>query len=312
MISIKKKILVTGGAGFIGSHLVERLIKDGHRVTVIDNLSSGDKNNLRKMPVKFIYGDVVHLKEVKLPKFDEIYHLASLASPVFYQKYPIETILANFLGTYNLLIEAKKNKSKILFASTSEVYGNPLVHPQNENYWGNVNPIGVRACYDESKRIGETLMTEFYRQYGVEIKIARIFNTYGPRMRSDDGRVIPNFILQALKNKPITIYGKGSQTRSFCYITDLIDGLIMLMDSNFSQPVNLGNPQEITILELAKKVKEITNSKAKIIFKKLPHDDPIKRKPDISRAKKILKWEPKISLDEGLKLTIEWFKQQIT
>lgn len=301
-----KKILITGGAGFIGSHLAERLIKEGHEVTILDNFSSSKKENLKGINAKIIKGDTT--KKIKLPSFDEIYHLASLASPVFYQKFPIETILANTLGTYNLLLKAKKEKSKILFASSSEVYGNPLIHPQNESYWGNVNPIGPRACYDESKRLGETLMMEFWKEFGVDIRIARIFNTYGPRMNFNDGRVIPNFIVQALKNQPITVYGSGQQTRSFCYISDTVDGLIKLMSSKYSKPINLGNPTEITILDLAKKIKKLTKSKSKIVFKSLPQDDPVKRKPDINLAKKILKWEPKVDLDQGLKTTIEWFK----
>lgn len=304
---MRKKILITGGAGFIGSHLAERLLKEGHQVIILDNFSSGRKENISGLKVKIIKGDIV--KKISLPYVNEIYHLASLASPIFYQKYPVETALSNSVGTYNLLIVARKYKSKILFASTSEVYGNPLEHPQKESYWGNVNPIGLRSCYDESKRLGETLMMDFNREYGVKVRIARIFNTFGPKMRIDDGRVIPNFISQALKNKPITIYGDGKQTRSFCYVADMVEGLIKLMNSNYSQPVNLGNPREITILELAEKIKKITNSKSKIIFKKLPEDDPIKRCPDISLAKKILKWEPKISLEKGLIETIEWFRK---
>jgi len=306
MIKRDKKILIAGGAGFIGSHLVKKLVNDGNNVTVIDNFLSGNLENLNGIKVKVIRHDIIDL--ITLSGFDEIYHLASLASPVFYQRNPIETALSNSIGTYNLLSEAKKHKSRILFASTSEVYGNPLKHPQKESYWGNVNPIGLRSCYDESKRLGETLMMDFHREYGVETRIARIFNTYGPKMSIGDGRVIPNFIVQALKNEPMTIFGHGKQTRSFCYISDLIEGLVKLMNSNFSEPVNLGNPEEITILELAKKIKELTNSKSRIVFKGLPIDDPERRCPDISLAKQKLNWQPVVDLEEGLLKTIEYFK----
>ncbi len=301
-----KKILITGGAGFIGSHLTERLVKEGNEVTILDNFLSGKKENLKELKVKIIKADIS--QKIPFLEFDEIYHLASLASPVFYQKYPIETILTNSLGTYNLLLLAKEFNSKILFTSSSEVYGNPLQHPQKEEYWGNVNPIGVRSCYDESKRIGETLMMDFHREYGVEIRIARIFNTYGPKMNLNDGRVVPNFIKQALKNEPITIYGDGKQTRSFCYISDTIEGLIKLMDSDYVGPVNIGNPKEITILELAERIKKLTNSKSEFVFKELPKDDPIRRCPNITRAKEILKWEPNIGLEEGLEKAVNWFK----
>ncbi|WP_456324758.1 UDP-glucuronic acid decarboxylase family protein [Desulfonauticus submarinus] len=300
-----KKILVVGGAGFIGSHLVEKLLKQGNEVVVLDNFSSGRPENLKGLDVRVIYHDIID--KITLSGFDQIYHLASLASPVFYQKYPVETALSNSVGTYNLLVEAQKHKSRILFTSTSEIYGDPLEHPQKETYWGNVNSIGIRSCYDESKRLGETLMMDFYREYGVEIRIARIFNTYGPRMRSDDGRVIPNFINQALTNKPITIYGTGRQTRSFCYVDDLVEGLIRLMNSDYVGPVNLGNPKEMTVLELAQMIKKLTNSKSKIVFKKLPKDDPTKRRPNINVAKKILKWRPKKDLKGGLKETIKYF-----
>jgi len=306
MIKRHKKILIAGGAGFIGSHLVKKLVDNGNNVTVIDNFSSGNLENLNGIKVKVIRHDIID--PVTLSGFDEIYHLASLASPVFYQRNPVETALSNSIGTYNLLSEAKKHRSKILFASTSEVYGDPLEHPQKESYWGNVNPIGLRSCYDESKRLGETLMMDFHRKYGVETRIARIFNTYGPKINIGDGRVIPNFIFQALKNEPITIFGHGKQTRSFCYISDLIEGLVKLMNSDFSEPVNLGNPEEITILELAKKIKELTNSKSKIVFKELPIDDPKRRCPDISLAKQKLKWQPVVDLEEGLLKTIEYFK----
>ena len=303
------KILISGGAGFIGHHLVKRLIKEGHEVTVIDNFSSGKKENLKDLPVNIINHNIID--KITLSGFDQIYHLASLASPVFYQKNPVETILSNSVGTYNLLVEAQKHNSRILFASTSEIYGDPLQHPQREEYWGNVNPIGVRACYDESKRLGETLMMDFHREYGVETRIARIFNTYGPGMNLNDGRVIPNFIRQALKNEPITIYGDGKQTRSFCYISDTIEALIKLMNSDYIGPVNIGNPEEITILELAKKIIELTNSKSKIVFKELPMDDPKRRCPDITKANKILKWKPNVSLEEGLRKTVNWFREVI-
>ena len=301
------RILITGGAGFIGSHLVEKLVNNDHKVTIIDNFSSGCIENIKNLDVNIIYHNIID--KLTLSGFDQIYHLASLASPIYYQKNPVETALSNSIGTYNLLTEAQKHKSRILFASTSEIYGNPLQHPQKEEYLGNVNPIGVRACYDESKRLGETLMIDFHREYGVETRIARIFNTYGPKMNLNDGRVIPNFIKQALKNEPITIYGDGKQTRSFCYISDTIEGLIKLMNSDYIGPINIGNPNEITILKLAEKIIELTNSKSEIVFKELPVDDPVRRCPDITKAKKILGWEPKISLEEGLIKTIEWFKK---
>jgi UDP-glucuronate decarboxylase len=307
------KILVTGGAGFIGAHLIETLIETENKVTIMDNFSSGNKRNLSSISavnnLNILRHDVVD--KIALPGFDQIYHLASLASPVFYQKNPIETALSNSVGAYNLLVQAKEHKSKVLFASTSEVYGNPLQHPQQEIYWGNVNPNGIRSCYDESKRFGESLMMDFHRKYGAETRIARIFNTYGPKMNLNDGRVIPNFILQALKNYPITIYGDGKQTRSFCYVSDTIEGLVRLMNSEFFEPVNIGNPNEITIMELSEKIKELTDSKSEIVFKQLPEDDPVRRCPDISRAKRVLSWEPRVSLEEGLKRTIDWFKREL-
>lgn len=302
---MKKKILVTGGAGFIGSHLVARLIPNSD-VTVLDNFSSGKLENLIGTGVKIMHHDVID--KITLAGFDQIYHLASLASPVYYQRQPVETALSNSVGTYNLLTEAQKHKSRILFTSTSEVYGNPLEHPQKESYLGNVNSIGIRGCYDNSKRVGETLMMDFNREYGVETRIARVFNTYGSRMGYDDGRVIPNFFDQALNDKKITVYGDGKQTRSFCYVDDTVTGLIKLMDSDIIEPINLGNPKEISILELAEKIIKMTNSKSEIIFKPLPEDDPVRRCPDITKAKKLLNWEAKVGLEEGLTKTIGWFQ----
>ena len=307
------KILVTGGAGFIGSHLVKNLLDSGNEVTAMDNLSSGSRRNLTSgvevSNLSILIMDVVD--KVALPRFDQIYHLASLASPVFYQKDPIGTALSNSAGTYNMLVHARANKSRILFASTSEVYGNPLQHPQRESYWGNVNPNGIRSCYDESKRFGESLMMDFHRQHGIETRIARIFNTYGPGMKSNDGRVVPNFILQALAHRPITVYGDGKQPRSFCYVSDTVRGLISLMNSAFMESVNIGNPKEITVMELVEKIKELTGSKSEIVFTPLPEDDPQRRCPDIRRAKQVLAWEPGVSLEEGLKETIGWFKQEL-
>ncbi len=299
------KILVTGGAGFIGSHLARRLSEAGHKITVLDNLSSGSKENLKGLKVEFIKHDVI--EPIELERFDQIYHLASLASPIFYQKEPVQTALSNSVGTYQLLMKAKAWGAQFLFSSTSEVYGDPLEHPQKEDYWGNVNPVGLRSCYDESKRLGETLVMDFHRQYGTKAHIARIFNTYGPHMASHDGRVIPNFIGQALEGKDLTIYGKGNQTRSFCFVSDTVDGLIKLMNSNFSGPINIGNPNEFTIKELAEKIIQLTGSKSAIKYEKLPQDDPRQRCPDISRAGKWLNWQPKINLEKGLKKTIEWF-----
>lgn len=303
------KILVTGGAGFIGSHLVKRLLQEGQQVTVLDNFSSGDKKNLAGLSVAIINHDVID--KITLSGFDEIYHLASLASPIFYQRNPVETALSNSVGTFNLLTQAQLHKSKILYTSTSEIYGDPLVHPQTENYWGNVNPNGPRSCYDESKRFGETLLTDFQREYGVDTKIARIFNTYGPGMSGGDGRVIPNFINQALRGEPLTIYGKGRQTRSFCFVSDTVEGLTRLMTAKTHAPVNLGNPHEITIQELAEQIIRLTKSRSKIIYKKLPADDPRRRCPNINRAKKILKWQPTVDLETGLKETIKYFKNRL-
>jgi UDP-glucuronate decarboxylase len=307
-----KRILITGGAGFIGSHLCEKLLKEGHEVICMDDFSTGLIENIQHLinepNFQLIKHDVCNPYELEV---DEIYNLACPASPAHYQKNPIKTLKTSVLGSLNALELAKKLNIKILQASTSEVYGDPQVHPQPESYWGNVNPIGPRACYNEGKRCAETLFFDYYRLYKVKIKVVRIFNTYGPRMRIDDGRVISNFIVQALKNEPITIYGDGTQTRSFCYIDDLIEGLIKMMESpeDFTGPVNLGNPEEYRIIDLAQKIIELTGSKSKLIFRPLPQDDPKRRCPDIRLAKKRLNWSPKISLEEGLKKTIEYFEE---
>jgi len=305
-----KRVLVAGGAGFVGSHLCDRLILAGHKVVCADNLATGSRWNIRHLSKNKNF--IFFRRDVSRPfniQVDEIYHLASPASPPRYQKDPIGTFKANVLGSLNLLELARHQKAKILLASTSEVYGDPYVHPQTESYWGNVNPVGIRSCYDESKRASETLFMDFHRQYQVQTKIVRIFNTYGPRMAPDDGRVVSNFIVQALKGSPITIYGSGTQTRSLQYIDDLVAGLLKLMatPNHFTGPVNIGNPVEFTMLELAKKIIFLTGSKSKIIYKPLPKDDPKQRKPDISMAKTKLHWEPKVQLVDGLKRTIEYF-----
>jgi len=308
------KVLVTGGAGFIGSFLCEELLDNGHNVVCLDNFSTGKKSNIKHIlqhpKFKLIEHDVT--KPIEL-ETDFIFHLASPASPVDYQKLPIETSMANSLGTLNMLNLAKKNGSVFLLASTSEVYGEPLVHPQREDYWGNVNPIGTRSCYDVSKRFAENLTMIFFRKYGLDVRIARIFNTFGPRMRLNDGRAIPNFIVQSLTGKSITVYGDGKQTRSFCYISDMVDGLIKLMfkDNLSGEVVNLGNPVEMTILDIAKLIKDITKSNSKIIFKTLPKDDPTRRNPDITKAKKLIDWQPTVSFTIGLGKTIEWFKGEL-
>ncbi len=307
-----KTIIITGGAGFIGSHLCDALVAD-YKVICIDSFVTGRKSNISHLlPNKnfvLIERDITKPLRIKEP-VHYIFHLASPASPVDYQERPIETMLANSLGTYNMLELAKKKKARILLASTSEVYGDPKEHPQKETYWGNVNPVGIRSCYDESKRFAEALAMSYFRQHNVDIRIARIFNTYGAKMRENDGRVIPNFISRALSNKPITVYGNGSQTRSFCYVFDLVEGLkkFMFNDSLSGEVINLGNPKEHTILETAKIVKKAVGSTSDIIFKDLPQDDPTRRNPDISKAKKLLLWEPKVSFEEGLKKTIDAFK----
>jgi len=305
------KILVTGGAGFIGSHLCRRLLQDGHEVICADNFFTGNKRNVLDLIGNQNFELLRH--DVVFPLFvevDQIYNLACPASPIHYQYNPVKTIKTSIMGALNMLGLAKRIKARILQTSTSEVYGDPKVHPQKEEYWGNVNPIGIRACYDEGKRCAESLFFSYHRQNKVDIKVIRIFNTYGPNMHPDDGRVVSNFIVQALKNKNITIYGTGSQTRSFQYVDDLVEGMIKMMNSkNFTGPVNIGNPHEFTIKQLAQMVlKLIPESKSKIIYKSLPQDDPKQRKPDISLAKKKLKWEPKIPLEEGLKKTIEYFR----
>ncbi len=308
-----KRILITGGAGFIGSHLSERLLKEGNDIICLDNFFTGSKDNIRHLignnKFELVRHDIIN---EYLAEVDEIYNLACPASPVHYQYNPIKTMKTSVMGIINMLGLAKRCKAKILQASTSEVYGDPKIHPQIESYWGNVNPIGIRSCYDEGKRCAETLMMDYHRQNNIDIRIARIFNTYGPRMALNDGRVVSNFIVQALKNEPITVYGNGSQTRAFCYVSDLIDALIKLMDSNYNKPVNLGNPDEHTILDFAKLIIELTNSKSEIIFKELPSDDPVQREPDINLAKEILNWEPKIQIKEGLLKTIEYFDKIIS
>ncbi len=311
---LKKKILVTGGAGFLGSHLCERLLNEGNEVVCLDNYFTGQKKNVVHLLSNPYFELVRH--DVTMPFFievDEIYNLACPASPIHYQYNAIKTVKTSVMGAINMLGLAKRIKARILQASTSEVYGDPEVHPQVESYWGHVNPIGVRSCYDEGKRIAETLFVNYHQQNDVSIKIMRIFNTYGPRMHPNDGRVVSNFIVQALKGQDITMYGDGSQSRSFCYVDDLLEGMIRLMNSreDFTGPVNIGNPNEFTMRELAEKVIHFTGSKSKIIHMPLPADDPTQRQPDISLAKKELGWEPKVMLDEGLVKTIDYFKSVI-
>lgn len=306
-----KRILVTGGAGFLGSHLCERLLKEGHEILCVDNFYTGRRSNIVQLLSNPLFEVLRH--DICFPLYvevDEIYNLACPASPVHYQFDPVQTTKTSVHGAINLLGLAKRLKAKILQASTSEIYGNPTIHPQIESYWGNVNPVGLRSCYDEGKRCAETLFFDYHRQHKLKIKVARIFNTYGPRMYPNDGRVVSNFIMQALRGENITIYGDGSQTRSFCYVDNLIDGLIKLMDSpdDFTGPVNLGNPKEITILDLAKKIINLTGSESKIIYKPLPSDDPMQRRPDISLAKQKLNWQPCTDLDTGMKKCIHYFK----
>ena len=307
------KILVAGGAGFLGSHLCEFLLKKGHYVFCIDNCLTGKKENIKDLlnnkNFKFKKVDVIKKFSIN-EKFDAVINFASIASPIHYSTYKIETLLVGSYGTFNLLEFARKNKAKFLMASTSEVYGNALVTPQKETYWGNVNPIGARSMYDESKRFSEALIMSYHTVYGLDTKIVRIFNTYGPKMNINDGRAVPQFIYQALRNIPITVFGKGTQTRSFCYVSDLISGIYKLLMSKENEPVNIGNPNEVTIKQIAQTIIKLTNSKSKIVYKPLPSDDPVRRRPDISKAKKVLKWEPKIPLEEGLKKTISYFQNR--
>ncbi|MBI2523038.1 SDR family oxidoreductase [Candidatus Woesearchaeota archaeon] len=307
-----KTVLITGGAGFIGSHLCDFLIDKRFMVICVDNLITGNKENISHLNsnknFKFINHDISKHIAIDEP-LDYVLHFASPASPVDYQKIPIQTLKAGSLGTHNTLGLALAKKAKYVLASTSEVYGDPLVNPQPESYWGNVNPVGLRGCYDESKRFAEALAMAYHRIHNVDTRIVRIFNTYGPKMRKDDGRVVPNFITQALNNKPITVYGDGKQTRSFCYISDMVDGIYRLTLSKINEPINLGNPEEHTINEFAEIIKELAKSKSKIIFEKLPVDDPRVRRPDISNSRKEFGWEPKVGLKDGLKKTIKWFKE---
>lgn len=305
-----KRILITGGAGFIGSHLSERLLNDGNDIICLDNFFTGSKDNIRHLignnKFELVRHDIIN---EYLAEVDQIYNLACPASPIHYQYNPIKTMKTSVMGIINMLGLAKRCKARILQASTSEVYGDPQIHPQVEEYWGNVNPIGIRSCYDEGKRCAESLMMDYYRQNNVDIRIARIFNTYGPKMALNDGRVVSNFIVQALKNEPITVYGQGNQTRAFCYVSDLVDALVKLMNSDYIGPMNLGNPKECTILDFAKMIIELTNSKSEIIFKELPSDDPTQREPNISLAKEKLGWEPKVDVKDGLLETIKYFEK---
>lgn len=309
-----KRVLVTGGAGFIGSHLCRKLLEDGDEVICADNLFTGSKKNIEDLfdysNFEFLRHDIT--KELYV-EVDQIYNLACPASPVHYQYNPIKTVKTSVMGAMNMLGLAKRVHGRILQASTSEVYGNPQVHPQPESYWGSVNPIGIRSCYDEGKRIAETLFFDYHRQQDVDIKVIRIFNTYGPNMDTEDGRVVSNFIVQALKGEDITIYGRGEQTRSFCYVDDLVEGMYRMMNSRdgFTGPVNLGNPGEFTMLELADKILELTGSKSKLVYRPLPQDDPMQRKPVIDLAEKELGWKPEIMLEEGLKRTIAYFKRRL-
>ena len=307
------RILVTGGAGFIGSHLIDRLMEQGHEVICLDNFYTGARRNIVKWLGNPYFELIRHdITEPIRLEVDQIYHLACPASPIHYQYNPVKTIKTNVLGTMYMLGLAKRVKARFLLASTSEVYGDPDVHPQTEEYRGNVNCIGPRSCYDEGKRVAETLAFEYYREHKVDIRVARIFNTYGPRMLENDGRVVSNFVVQALRGEPLTVYGQGSQTRSFCYVSDLVEGLMRLMNGDFIGPVNLGNPDEYTILELAQVIQGMINPDAELVYKPLPEDDPKQRQPDITRAKTYLDWSPTIPLSQGLKMTIEDFRSRLS
>lgn len=307
----KKRVLVTGGAGFIGSHLCGRLIEENCEVICLDNFFTGTRRNIAELLNHHSFELVRH--DVEQPftmEVDEIYHLACPASPIHYQRNPVRTLRTSVFGTANVLEVARDSRARIVIASTSEVYGDPLQHPQSEAYWGNVNPIGVRACYDEGKRCAEAFAVSFARQYGVDVRVARLFNTYGPRLHDADGRVVSNFIVQALRSQPITVYGNGLQTRSFCFVSDIVEGLVRLMaSSGAAEPVNLGNPTETTMLELARMVQHLTNSTVGTAFEPLPADDPVRRRPDISRAQQLLGWKPRIALEAGLKATIGYFRE---
>jgi len=307
------RILVTGGAGFIGSHLIDRLMAQKHEVICLDNFFTGRKHNILKWLDNPYFELIRHdiTEPIKL-EVDQIYHLACPASPIHYQYNPVKTIKTNVMGTLYMLGLAKRVKARFLLASTSEVYGDPEVHPQSEDYRGNVNPIGPRSCYDEGKRVAETLAFDYYLQNNVDIRVARIFNTYGPRMLENDGRVVSNFVVQALKGEPLTVYGDGSQTRSFCYVSDLVEGLMRLMNGEHTGPINIGNPDEYTILQLAQAVQNMINPDSEVLFKPLPQDDPKRRQPDITKAKTLLNWQPTVPLSEGLKLTIEDFRDRVT
>ena len=304
------RMLVTGGAGFIGSHLCERLLNEGHEVVCLDNFFTGSKRNISHMLDHHDFELIRHdVTEPILLEVDRIFNLACPASPIHYQYNPVKTTKTSVMGMINMLGLAKRVRARILQASTSEVYGDPQVHPQTESYWGNVNTLGIRSCYDEGKRVAETLMMDYHRQNNVDIRIVRIFNTYGPKMAENDGRVVSNFILQALKGEDITVYGQGEQTRSLCFVSDLVEGLVRMMDCpGFTGPVNLGNPTETTILEFARKIVALTGSSSRIVFNPLPADDPKQRQPDITLAKKMLDWEPKVQVDDGLRQTIEYFR----
>jgi len=308
----RKRILVTGGAGFVGSHLVDALMKDGHEVMVVDNYFTGSKRNIEQWlgheNFEMLHHDIVNPLYIEV---DEIYHLASPASPPHYMYNPVKTIKTNTVGTVNMLGLAKRTKARILIASTSEVYGDPEVHPQPESYWGHVNPIGPRACYDEGKRVAETLAYAYHKQSGLEVRVARIFNTYGPRMHANDGRVVSNFVMQALQEEPITIYGSGEQTRSFQYVSDLVTGLVSLMASNYSQPVNIGNPEERSIAEFARLIRDTVGGRSQIVHQAAVEDDPQRRRPDISLARAELGWQPRVPLDKGLAKTVEYFRREL-